>query len=314
MRNNLSMITDPLSDVLRLVGAQSVMAGGLAAGGAWAIHFPAGGTINFWGVMRGGCWLLHDGAPPRRVEAGDVFLRSATTPLILASDPQAAPVDIYTVVAGKKDGVSRVGDGDDFFMAGGKVKLDADSGKVLLDTLPSLIQIPAAAPQAPMLQWLLGQLMQEQARGLPGAGAASEQLAHLMFIQILRAHLDTAGPLAAGWLRAASDLRLAPALRLMHGEPGRTWQLAELAGAAHMSRASFALHFKSVAGIAPLAYLTAWRMQLAQRALRRGRTPVSTLALTLGYGSESAFSNAFKRVTGVAPKRYRQQTAPDDTA
>ncbi len=33
--------------------------------------------------------------------------------------------------------------------------------------------------------------------------------------------------------------------------------------------------------------------------------PVSALALSLGYTSESAFSNAFKRMTGIAPKRYR---------
>ena len=37
--------------------------------------------------------------------------------------------------------------------------------------------------------------------------------------------------------------------------------------------------------------------------------PVSSLALSLGYTSESAFSNAFKRVTGIAPKRYRTSAA-----
>lgn len=32
---------------------------------------------------------------------------------------------------------------------------------------------------------------------------------------------------------------------------------------------------------------------------------MAALAMSLGYTSESAFSNAFKRVTGNAPKRYR---------
>jgi AraC-like DNA-binding protein len=32
---------------------------------------------------------------------------------------------------------------------------------------------------------------------------------------------------------------------------------------------------------------------------------MSVLALSLGYASESAFSNAFKRTIGVAPKHYR---------
>jgi AraC-like DNA-binding protein len=46
-------------------------------------------------------------------------------------------------------------------------------------------------------------------------------------------------------------------------------------------------------------------MLLAQRALRDGDTRVGSLALALGYTSESAFSNAFKREVGVSPLRYR---------
>jgi AraC-like DNA-binding protein len=34
-------------------------------------------------------------------------------------------------------------------------------------------------------------------------------------------------------------------------------------------------------------------------------TPLSALALSLGYTSESAFSNAFKRMKGMAPKGFR---------
>src|SRR5262249_43526835 len=126
-----------------------------------------------------------------------------------------------------------------------------------------------------------------------------------MFVQILRAHLATAGTLTAGWLRALGDRGIAPALRLMHADPGRSWRLDELAKAAAMSRTTFALHFRTVAGVAPLTYLTEWRMHLAERALREENMPVAALAQSLGYTSESAFSNAFKRVTGKAPKRYR---------
>ena len=71
-----------------------------------------------------------------------------------------------------------------------------------------------------------------------------------------------------------------------------------------MSRTSFAVYFKAIAGTSPLAYLTEWRMQIARKMLREGNVSVAKLASTLGYTSESALSNAFKRVTGVAPKRY----------
>jgi AraC-like DNA-binding protein len=147
--------------------------------------------------------------------------------------------------------------------------------------------------------------MQERSGELPGSGAASAQLAQLLFIHILRAHLAGTDRFPQGWLRAVTDRQLAPALRLMHGEPGRSWQLGELAKAAGMSRTTFATRFRAAAGVPPLAYLTEWRMRLARRALREGSTPVSTLAYALGYTSESAFSHAFKRTTGVAPRHLR---------
>jgi AraC-like DNA-binding protein len=110
-----------------------------------------------------------------------------------------------------------------------------------------------------------------------------------------------------GWLRALGDPRVAPALRLMHGDPARAWRLDELAKACAMSRTTFASHFRTAAGAAPLTYLTEWRMRLAERVLREESRPISVVAQTLGYTSESAFSTAFKRVTGCSPKAYRKR-------
>lgn len=46
-------------------------------------------------------------------------------------------------------------------------------------------------------------------------------------------------------------------------------------------------------------------MALAERALREENQHVATVAQTLGYTSESAFSTAFKRETGKSPKAWR---------
>jgi AraC-like DNA-binding protein len=97
--------------------------------------------------------------------------------------------------------------------------------------------------------WLLDQLVEEGAAEQPGASLASAQLAQLLFIQILRAHLKSSGSLAAGWLRALGDQRIAPALCLMHSDPSHSWGLEELAKASAMSRTTFATRFKEVAGV-----------------------------------------------------------------
>jgi dienelactone hydrolase len=46
---------DPLSDILRLLGAQPVVAGGFSAGGTWAIRFPRPKKIKFFALVKGSC-------------------------------------------------------------------------------------------------------------------------------------------------------------------------------------------------------------------------------------------------------------------
>lgn len=154
--------------------------------------------------------------------------------------------------------------------------------------------------------------MKEVADDRPGALLASKQLAQLLCVQIIRSCLEASGPDTAGWLKALNDEHIALALRLIHREPERAWRVDELAKEVGMSRTSFALRFKSIVGIAPLTYLMNLRMQFAEQGLREGSMSVSELGLSLGYSTESAFSNAFKRTTGMAPKRYRSVSATVD--
>lgn len=315
LRESPEVTVDPFSDILRLTNAQSIVTGGFTAGGRWGIRFLPPDKLKFFGVAKGHCWLRIDGEKaPVRVESGDVFLYSARRSFVLSSDPAVAPVDAKRVFTADTGEFAKLGAGDDFIAIGGHIRLDPASGGLLADVLPPLVHARAASPQAKALQWLLDQLVRERAADLPGASIASAQLAQLVFVQILRAHLAESGSLPAGWLRALRDPRIAPALRLMHGDPGRSWGLEELAREAGMSRTTFALHFKTVAGVPPLTYLQNWRMRIAQRALREEDTPVSALARSLGYTSESAFSNAFKRVIGVAPRRYRDAARAGDGA
>jgi len=300
---------DSFSDYLDLLSARSIVSGGLTAGGQWAIEFPASPRIKFWGVQRGSCWLLMEELETAiRVEEGDVFLQCEPRTHVLASDVGVRPVHFDDVLDGRTGGMLRHGEGDEFFMIGGKVDLDADHGRLLLDVLPPLIHVSGKSSEATTLNWLLNELLRERENDLPGSETASTQMAHLMFIHILRAYFATNEPGPASWLRAVSDRRLAPALRLIHGEPGRAWGLEELAKASSMSRAGFAAYFNAVAGVAPITYLTHWRMLLAMRTLRSTRQSLGVLAESLGYASESSFSNAFKRVVGRSPRAYRDST------
>jgi AraC-like DNA-binding protein len=97
---------------------------------------------------------------------------------------------------------------------------------------------------------------------------------------------------------------MSKAINAMHQDPARRWTLRALAARAGMSRSSFAQKFKQTVGSSPIDYLTRWRMLLAGDRLENSNDPVSAIALSLGYESESAFSNAFKRVMASTPRKY----------
>lgn len=309
------MLVDPFSDILKFTRAESLVTGGFTAGGTWGLRFPRPEKIKFFAVVKGHCWVRIEGEPEAiRFDAGDVGLLAARRESVLSSAPDVEPLDAMAVFSGSGRSAVVLGDGQDFAHLGGHVLLDQASRRLLEDVLPPWIHIRADSPRAQVFRWVLEQLVAERRAPEPGSQLATAHLSQLLFIQILRAHLESAGPQPAGWMRALADPRIAPALRLMHGDPARAWHLEELAKACAMSRTTFALRFRTSAGVAPLTYLADWRMRLAERALRDEDTPVAVVARSLGYTSESAFSNAFKRSAGHSPKTWRNAARRADAA
>lgn len=311
MCDSTEMRVDPFSDILKLAKAESLVTGGFTAGGRWAIRFPAPKTIKFFAVVKGNCWVTLDGEAPIHFETGDVGLLSAPRAFVLASDPDAPALDAMDLFSGAGRTEAQLGDGGDFAHIGGHVLLDPGNGPLLGSMLPPWIHVRGKQTQAATFRWLLDRLNDERRSALPGAGLAAGQLAQLLFIEVMRAHIGSPHADRAGLLRALADPRLIPAIRLIHGDPTRPWQLTDLAEACAMSRTTFAERFRTVAGVTPLSYLTQWRMRLAEQALRETRDrPVGLIAQAVGYTSESAFSNAFKRVTGTSPRAYRNAWRP----
>jgi Cupin len=180
--------------------------------------------------VKGACWLAVDGeGAPLRLETGDVFVVPAERSFVLASDLKVRQLDGRELFSKATDNAGKVGVGNDFFAIGGHVALDHDRGGVVAEVLPPLIQVDGSSSEASTIRWLLDQLVKEVTANRPGAVLASKQLAQLLFVQIIRFYLAASEPLTTGWLRALNDARIAPALRLMHGEPGRAWRLGELA-------------------------------------------------------------------------------------
>ena len=127
----------------------------------------------------------------------------------------------------------------------------------------------------------------------------------LLLLEILRLHLASAPQAAGGWATALHDPVLAPVLAALHQAPERKWTVADLAREANASASLLDERFRAVLGLAPIRYLTAWRMHVAEDLLRTTDLPVAVVARRVGYDSEEAFSRAFKRARGEAPSVWR---------
>nr|WP_204342050.1 AraC family transcriptional regulator [Micromonospora terminaliae] len=300
-----------MEDVLSLIGATSRLSAALAAGGPWALRFDPPAGVKFNVVRRGTCWLRVDGvADPLRLREGDCFLLTRPVAFTLASDLELPAEPAGPRFAAAVDGVARAGAGDEVFLVGGAFTFSDRAQALLLDGLPPVIHVAAGTPEAAAVRRAVEEIDTELQRNAAGARLVAEHLAIVMLVRILRLYLaGEAGRTSSGWLAGLTDPTVATVLRRMHARPAHPWTVAELARTAAVARSTLAARFKQVVGQGPLEYLTAWRIELAADRIRRGDGTVATIARDVGYGSESAFSVAFKRTIGLSPRAYRAAAA-----
>jgi AraC-like DNA-binding protein len=198
----------------------------------------------------------------------------------------------------------------------GAYQLDRSRSHPLLDDLPEVIHLPARLGHQPSLRAAVDLLCSELEQPRPGADITVPALLDVLLLLILRTwlHQRPPGQAATGWAAVLNDPAITAALRGIHGDLARPWTVQDLAAQAGLSRAAFARRFTALAGQPPLAYLTWWRLTTAARLLRHSDAPLSTVATQIGYTSEYAFANAFKREYGIAPGRYRRSFATESTS
>ena len=299
---------DPLSDVLSLLKVEDAAFGRLEAGGQWALQSPKAKHVVFCALLDGPCWLIPDDADqPIRMGAGDCFAISNGTSFRLCSDLTANAEDYSAPLKNPTNAVRRLGTGSGTSLIGGRFTFADACPKPLLGFLPPTLYIRAGSDSATSLRGILHKLAYELDNAHVGKALMMNHLAQVALLAALRAYVTCEQQPSQGWLGALADERIGKALSLMHADVAKRWTVADLATSVGMSRSKFALRFKSLVGLGPLDYLLHWRMNLAVRALRGSNKPVNSVAYGLGYESESAFSNAFKRVMGYSPKSLRMR-------
>lgn len=264
----------------------------------WGMAFPASpGTAGFTVVFRGSCWVLVDGADPVPAGPGDVIFTprgdaygmadDPATPLVEATEPPP-PADAAHVVT----------------LCGG-YRLDPNRTHPLLDDMPSVLHLPARHDDVRATVDALGR---EMTTTRAGGAALVPLLLDVLLLHVMRAWFEDqpARGGGVGWAAALADKSVSSALHAIHRAPAHPWTVGSLAAEAGLSRAAFARRFAAATRQPPLAYVTWWRLTTAASLLRETGASLEQIAAKVGYSSQFALANAFKREYGVAPGRFRR--------
>ncbi|WP_102958834.1 AraC family transcriptional regulator [Mangrovicella endophytica] len=290
---------DPLFEIVIAAGAGTARRTRLEASGSWALAFPPLRRLKFVALLEGHAWLLVPERAPSPLGPGDVFLLGET-PYAVASDPGIEPTDGTPLYKEPGVDLARIGDGGgDTIMIGGSIVL-ADQ-QIMLRALPSFLPIKGADPSAEAIRRTLGLLDSEADNQRPGGALVMARLAEMLLVEAVRTSM-TAGAPEAGLIAAFADRQIGSALQLMHGDVSHRWTVAALAAEVGMSRSAFAARFAHLVGQSPLDYLKRRRMLMARQLLNDDRRSVESVALTVGYDSQSAFGHAYRSIFGHSPR------------
>lgn len=292
---------DVLADLLSRAHARGSVFSSLTLSRPWGAAFSGIRPLTLHALLLGDAFL-ETGAPhPVALSTGDIVLAQSGNPYNIVSTPGAAATPIADL-----RGQEATATGGTAELLCGAYTLEGTVCDGLLDTLPRFL-ILRAAEQGPALRATIELLSNEVEHDSPGQQTVLDHLLDLLLVYALRDWFAREDSDAPGWYDALEDPALGRVLRAIHSRPSAHWTVSSMADLAGMSRAAFARKFATTIGTPPSTYLTNLRMDLAATALLQPGSTLAGVATSIGYTTEFAFSDAFKRRHGTTPGRWRAE-------
>ena len=285
--------------------------------GEWSFRYTEQSTMMAYAVLQGQFTICLDAKQIIVVEVGDLILlpsgpshecRSSTTDQLLEvfdisdlfSQNQHKEVTFGSNATQQKTVILAL-----------HAHMDPIMARPLVQALPAFIHLQhkdlSTVPE--WLQIGLQFLALEVQRIRPGRDKILDHLVSILLIECVRDYIDTLQD-SNNWLSALSHPELSNALAKIHAEPAQPWTVESLAEQCCMSRSKFATLFSQILGTSPLAYLQQHRLRLAAQYLRNKQVTIQQIAHRVGYNSETAFSQSFKRQYQMSPSQYRNNPNP----
>jgi AraC-like DNA-binding protein/mannose-6-phosphate isomerase-like protein (cupin superfamily) len=311
-----TFMKDVLSDILDTVALKGTLYFRTDFSPPFAIGVPAHGrAARFHIVVQGRCHVTLPGGEAVCLGTNELVLVPHGSAHVLADAPDRAPTQLEEVIAASGysgEGSFVVGSGDQTAstrLVCGHFSFADGADHPLLRALPSLLHITTAdRARWPMLNDVLNLMVRRIFEEAAGAVASVTRLSEVIYIEILRVAIDRA-PELTQLFSAVYDPQIGRALRLIHHRYREDWTVDNMAVEIAMSRSRFAERFRELVGVAPIAYLTDWRLQRARALLCESGASVQEISYLVGYKSADAFSRAFSQQFGQSPKSFRRKSA-----
>ncbi|HWA71134.1 MAG TPA: AraC family transcriptional regulator [Polyangiaceae bacterium] len=314
---------DLLSDLLRDLRLESTVFCLFELRAPWGLRKDSLEAAPFHVVIEGRCWLQLRGEKGIELATGDLVVLPHGDEHTLSSSKSASTVPFKAVL--KRHGITeawtpgkRVGrpveirhgspKGEIARVVSGVFAFRDPRRNPVLDALPRVMRVACEHGRGiPSFDGALRLLIDEAFSQVPGAMTVVERAADIVFVQAVRAHIASTGPVSGGWLRGLLDPQIGRALSLVHARPAQPWTIASLARQVGLSRTIFAERFRRLVGDTVMAYVTGRRMHVASGLLCTESDGLAHIARQVGYASEVAFSKAFRAWADEPPGRYRRR-------
>ncbi|SKD01135.1 transcriptional regulator, AraC family [Burkholderia sp. CF099] len=270
---------------------------------------------SFHLVLHGECWLHlppRNGQPAastRLVEGDAVFLLHD---MIHCLSPDAQPpgdseftVRIGTMTPLETENATLSGNAGGVGLACGFFEYRSDLGEGIHGLLPDHIIARHDDVKLAGARVVFELIRTEAIRTGDAPSPLVNRLADLLFFYALRS-VASADDFAPGLWSVMRRSEFAPLVNAIIEHPAEDWTTHSMATFCHMSRARFCRQFAEVSGQPPAQFLAMLRMKVAAEMLRQGASTLDA-AEQVGYQSESAFAQAFRRVTGQHPGACRKE-------
>ena len=323
-RDRHGLPNDLMSELLLCLRLNGVYCRRLHVSPPFGIRFDAvPGRAQFHFVANGEAFLRLTSGAVHRLAAGDAVLlpHGSTADLVSAPNlPATVQTRLHAMTSLPREtgrSPDRLGEGrkrqppdQTTHVFSGCMAFDLGSLRPLIKEMPEVMLIGRLIDRQPEIDALLRAMEREVLAERIGSGGVLAHIAGVISAYIVRDWVEFGCKEGRShdtgrWLGTLRDPRLGRVIGALHRDPGRDWTVAELATMTGISRSAFAERFLAVTGRTPLRYVAELRMRLAAEWIAEDGLAIDVAAQRLGYGSQAAFSRAFKRLTGQPPGALR---------